>query len=141
MPISAGAKSIAEVIAEAERQKAETARRAAQEYAQRKQAAVQAAAKGGAPAGGRPSAGTVNGRARTAAAATPGTAAPPHNRTDDLRDEFDYALEAVETARKSLGRDTAAVEKMATNLLVAKAGVSREDAPRFIRKALQYLDG
>ena len=44
------------------------------------------------------------------------------------------------TAKKSLGRDAVAVEKMAIHILMAKAGVSREDAPRYIRKAIQYLD-
>jgi len=144
MSNNASAKSIAEVIAEAEKQKAETARRVAKEYAQRRQAEAKAVADGVAEArriisgagGGKASGSAPAGGARAASPA-PG----PAKKADGLRDEFDYALEAVETARKTLGRDPAAVEKMATNLLMARAGVSRADAPRFIRKAVQYLDG
>jgi len=144
MSNSAGSKSIAEVIAQAEKEKAEAAKRAAKEYAQRRKAEAKAVAAGVAQARQIISA-AANGDKSPAAATKGGrTAVPPpvpEKKSDDLRDEFDHALEAVETARKSLGRDEAAVEKMATNLLVAKAGVPRTDAPRFIRKAIQYLDG
>ena len=45
MSISSGSKSIAEVIAEAEKQKAETAKSDAQEYAKRRKAAAEAEAR------------------------------------------------------------------------------------------------
>lgn len=149
MSISPGPKSIAEVVAEAEKQKVEAAKRVAQEYAQRRKAAAQAEAQAAMGASAKRPArvtsgkwsqdtdpGPAAGKRQTAAsAASAGTAA------DDLRDEFDFALEAVETARRSVGRDKAAVEKMAVSLLVAKTGLPRDEAPRYVRKAIQYLDG
>ncbi len=143
-------KSIAEVLAEAEKQKIETARKAALEYAQRKQAATQAVAAGvsevrkvmtGAAMGKAPAAPARGGSSASAgkARSTAPVAPTPVSQGDDLKDEFDYALEAVEMAKKSLGKDVAGIEKMAVNLLVAKTGVSRDDAPRFVRKAIQYL--
>ena len=147
MSINAGSKSIAEIVAEAEKQKAETAKREAQEYAKRRQAAAAQEANGAvggkaaSVATGKWSGGGAAGPKAAADSATTdtGKAAAPQP-ADDLRDEFDYALEAVEAAKKSVGRNAAAIETMAVNLLIAKAGVSKTDAPRFIRKAIKYLE-
>jgi hypothetical protein len=152
MPNNTAAKSIAEVLAEAEKQKIESAKRAAQEYAQRRQAEAQAVAAGvtearkimsGAAMGGKaPAPASKKGGASAGAGKGQPAAAPaPAKKADDLLDEFDIALEAVQTAKKSLGNDTVAIEKMAVNIVMAKTGLSRDEAPRYVRKAINYLNG
>jgi hypothetical protein len=59
----------------------------------------------------------------------------------DLMDDFDYAIQAVDTARRSISHDPAAVEKAAVTILVAKRRIAAEEAADLIRRAIRYLDG
>lgn len=59
---------------------------------------------------------------------------------NDLRDEFDHALEAVETARRTIPRDAAAAMKMAANIVMAKCRVRQSEAADLVQRACRYLD-
>ncbi len=59
----------------------------------------------------------------------------------DLRDDFDFALEALETARIAMRGDQQGAQKMAANLLAGKRQLKRAEAQGLIAQATQYLDG
>lgn len=78
-----------------------------------------------------------------ARALSAGTRAPPPSRTGsttvpspaELLDDFDYAIEAVETARKSIAHNPAAVEKAAVTILVAKRRLATGEATDLVKRA------
>lgn len=78
--------------------------------------------------------------ARTAAGGPPAPRSTTSNIAE-LRDEFDDAIEAVETARKTMGSDRLGAERMATNVLMAKRRLSRSDAEALVKRAVRYIDG
>lgn len=59
----------------------------------------------------------------------------------DLRDDFDFALEALETARIAMRSDKEGAAKMATNILAGKRQLKRAEAQGLIAQATKYLDG
>lgn len=59
----------------------------------------------------------------------------------DLRDDFDYAIEAVESARDATRNSPAVAEVMAVNLLIAKLGKPRGEMTELVKRAIRYLDG
>ena len=58
----------------------------------------------------------------------------------DLRDDFDFAIESVDGARRSMAHDAAA-ETMAVSLLMEKRQLSRAKAANLVKQAIKYLDG
>lgn len=125
MPEESGFKSIAEALAAAEKKRSE---------------ATAAAAKKGPWFGS----GTTGPGSRPVPAARAAvTAAPmtkPTAKIDELKDDFDYAIEALEMARKAMSRDAAAATTMATNILAAKRKLPRPKAADLIKRAANYLD-
>ena len=59
----------------------------------------------------------------------------------DLRDDFDFAIEALETARIAMRSDRQGAEKMAARLLAGKRQLKRAEAQGLIAQAKKYLDG
>ena len=66
---------------------------------------------------------------------------------DDLRDDLDFAIEAIETARKTMPDNPDTARKMATTLLAAKlhliptsADISLDEVHSLINRATRYLD-
>lgn len=58
----------------------------------------------------------------------------------DIRDDFDFAIEVLETARIAMRNDRPGAEKMAANLLAGKRQIKRAEAQGLIARAVQYLD-
>lgn len=58
----------------------------------------------------------------------------------DLRDDFDFAIESVETARRSASGDPTEMETMAVSLLMGKRQIPRAKAGDLIKRAVKYLD-
>jgi hypothetical protein len=110
-------KSIADAIAAAEKKRAE---KAASEAATKKS---QAARFGS----GRSMGSTSGGRISPADAI-------------DLRDDFDFAIESVDIARKSAAGDPAAVETTAVSLLMTKRQITRGKAVDLVKRAIDYLE-
>ena len=80
------------------------------------------------------------GSCATAVPAIRARAAAPAAGSGDIRDDFDYALEFVETARKALPSDPAKAETMATSLLMAKRQIARAQAVDLVKRAVHYLN-
>jgi len=59
----------------------------------------------------------------------------------DLQDDFDFAIEALETARIAMRNDRQGAEKLAANLLAGKRQLKRAEAQGLIAQATRYLDG
>ncbi len=59
----------------------------------------------------------------------------------DLRDDLDFAIEALETARESIKGDRHGAEKMAINMLAAKRQIKRIEAQGLVVRATKFLDG
>jgi len=78
--------------------------------------------------------------ASTAPAASPAKNAPAATNPADLRDDLDFAIEAVEAARKASARDPVLSETMAANLLMAKRQMPRAKATDLVKRAAKYLD-
>jgi hypothetical protein len=119
--------SIAEALAAAEKKKSAKPAAVARKAPSPWFAGAPSTAPGAAPAAKTPAA---------KPAARPSTTA----NVADLRDDFDYAIEAVETARETMGRDKAKAEQMATNFLMAKRQMSRQQAADLVKRALRYID-
>jgi len=81
--------------------------------------------------------------AASARPTAPGGPAPsaPKASGDDVMDDFDYAIQAVQLARKSLPNKPAGVSKAATMILVAKRQIPSSDAAALVTRAIRYLDG
>jgi delta 1-pyrroline-5-carboxylate dehydrogenase len=113
--------SIADLMAATEETKIKKAR----EEAQRLKAKIMAAqAVEGAPA------------SRPAPIAQP--APSDGNAGDDIMDDFDFALQAVEMARKSLPGQSAEIAKTAATILMAKRQIGSDDAASLIERAIRY---
>ncbi|MPY68965.1 MAG: hypothetical protein GEU92_02645 [Alphaproteobacteria bacterium] len=78
-------------------------------------------------------------RPAAAGSATPSTAKA--SGADDVMDDFDYAIQAVQLARKSLPNKSAGVPKAAMTILVAKRQIPGSDAAALVTRAIRYLDG
>jgi hypothetical protein len=110
-------KSIADALAAAEKQRAE------------KTAAALATKKSQA---------ARFGTARSPGPAAKGSRSPADGI--DLRDDFDFAIEAVDGARRSMASDPASVEAAAVGLLMGRRQLSRGKAVDLVRRAVKYLD-
>jgi hypothetical protein len=78
---------------------------------------------------------------RPAASGGPAPSAAKASGADDVMDDFDYAIQAVQLARKSLPNKPAGVPKAATMILVAKRQIPSSDAAALVTRAIRYLDG
>ncbi len=65
--------------------------------------------------------------------------APVTSSPTDLLDEFDYAIDAAEQAKKSIPHDKKAAMVMAVNLLLKSHKTSRSVAENLIHKAFKYI--
>lgn len=110
-------KSIADALAAAEKQRAE---KTAANLATKKS---QAARFG---SGGNP-------------ARSPGGSLSPADGVD-LRDDFDFAIEAVDGARRSMAGNPASIEAAAVGLLMGRRQITRGKAVTLVKRAIEYLD-
>jgi hypothetical protein len=81
---------------------------------------------------------TMKAQANSDAAPRPAATAQPAD--DDLMDELDHAIDAVQTARKAVPDDSGAAGLIAVNLLLKKQSMSRDAAQGLIARAVKYLD-
>ena len=59
----------------------------------------------------------------------------------DLRDDLDFAIEAIEKTREEMPDNQEVAEKMAVTVLSKKLLITRAKAEELIRHAVNYLDG
>jgi hypothetical protein len=105
-------------------------------------AELMAASEQAAVAKARNEAAKMKARAMAPQPETPRTAAAPaaaRSASNEMMDDFDYAIQAVEMARKSLPGNTAGVPKAAATILLAKRQISNAEATDLVDRAIRCL--